>query len=128
MHKNHPVVCVQGPIVIFIAHNSGNFVCAVLKIYLPVFLIMKLCAPLSCFRKLDALRYTSGLSVLFVVFLMLMVLGFSLPPALRDPLGLHPCEGEEGTCVGDKPMIRVTTTTFQVFGIITNAYSCQSVS
>jgi amino acid permease len=59
----------------------------------PVWVLLgfALCAPLSCFRKLDALRYTSGLSVLFVVFLMLMVLCFSLP---GDPLGwgLHPCE------------------------------------
>ena len=91
-------------------------------------LSLQLVAPLSCFRKLDALRYTSGMSVLFVVFLMLMVLAFSLPPAWRDDLGLHPCEGASEGCVGDKPMFSVTTKTFQVFGIITNAYSCQSVN
>ena len=93
----------------------------------PVWVLLgfAMCAPLSCFRKLDALRYTSGLSVLFVLFLMLMVFIFAIPGD-----GLHPCEGvpSDETCVGDKPMISVTTKTFQVFGIITNAYSCQSVS
>lgn len=94
----------------------------------PVWVLLgfAVCAPLSCFRKLDALRYTSGLSVLFVLFLMVLVLLFSIPGVS----GLHPClrhdEEEEGECVGDMPMISLTTKTVQVFGIITNAYSCQS--
>ena len=92
----------------------------------PVWVLLgfALCGPLSCFRKLDALRFTSGLSVLFVLFLVVMIFAFSIPGN-----GLHPCEGvDDGeTCVGRKPLVSVTTKTFQVFGIITNAYSCQSV-
>lgn len=88
-----------------------------------VLLAFAVCFPLSCFRKLDALRYTSGLSVLFVLFLMLMILFYAIPGD-----GLHPCQSVDAgeVCVGEKPLISVSTTTFQVFGIITNAYSCQS--
>ena len=82
-------------------------------------------AGLSTLKKLDALKYTSGLSVMFVAFLTFMVLFFAIPGD-----GLHPCDLEDDgdDCVGDKPLVSVDNNTFRVFSIFTNAFSCQSVS
>lgn len=88
-----------------------------------IFLGFAVVAPLSCLRKLDALKYTSGLCVFFVVFLMFLVLFYSFPGD-----GLHPCDSGAGDdCIGSKPVFSVTFATFRVFSIFTNAYSCQSV-
>jgi amino acid permease len=82
-------------------------------------------APLSTLKKLDALKYTSGLCVLFVAFLTCMVLFFAIPGD-----GLHPCdfEDDDRECRGDRPLLSVDNNTFRVFSIFTNAFSCQSVS
>ena len=81
-------------------------------------------APLSCFHKMDALKFTSGLSVAFVLFLMVMVLLYSL-----DVDKLEPCTDDgddDGDCVGDKPMFSVTSDTFRVLSIFIFAFSCQT--
>mmetsp|Transcript_5018 Transcript_5018/g.7666 ORF Transcript_5018/g.7666 Transcript_5018/m.7666 type:complete len:462 (+) Transcript_5018:83-1468(+) len=81
-------------------------------------------APLSCFHKLDALKYTSGVSVLFVLFLMFLVLFYAIPGD-----GLHPCDlddDDDGDCVGDRPLISITNQTMRVFSIFVFAFSCQT--
>jgi amino acid permease len=86
-------------------------------------------APLSCFRKLDALKYTSGISVMFVIFLTLMVFLFAV-----HANDLDPCKEDDdpdddgGSCVGDKPLFSVNTNTFRVLSIFIFAFSCQTVS
>lgn len=84
-------------------------------------------APLSCFRKLDALKYTSGLSVMFVIFLTLMVFLFEIHANNLDPCQEDDDPDDDGTCVGDKPLISVTTNTFRVLSIFIFAFSCQTV-
>jgi len=81
-------------------------------------------APLSCFHKMDALKFTSGMSVSFVLFLMVMVLLYSL-----DIDGLDPCTDDgddDGECVGDKPMLSLDGNTFRVLSIFIFAFSCQT--
>jgi amino acid permease len=82
-------------------------------------------APLSCFQNLDALRFTSGLSVIFVLFLTMLVFSYSIPAQ-----GLDPCDHDDddnGQCRGSMPLISVTTNTFRVFSIFVLAFSCQTV-
>lgn len=81
-------------------------------------------APLSCFKKMDALKFTSGLSVAFVFFLMTLVFLYSLkieslPPCTDDG-------DDDGECKGDIPMFSITGNTFRVLSIFIFAFSCQT--
>ena len=81
-------------------------------------------APLSCFHKMDALRFTSGLSVAFVIFLMMMVLLYSFGIDTMEP-----CTDDgddDGECVGDKPWFSLDGNTFRVLSIFIFAFSCQT--
>lgn len=83
-----------------------------------------LVAPLSCFHKMDALKFTSGLSVAFVLFLMVMVVLYSLD---IDTLESCTDDGDDdGECVGDKPMFSLDGNTFRVLSIFIFAFSCQT--
>jgi amino acid permease len=93
-----------------------------------IFIGFAIVAPLSCFRNLDALKYTSGLSVLFVLFLTLMVFLFSVKAGNLDPCKTDDDPDDDGPCVGDKPLISVTSNTFRVLSIFIFAFSCQTVS
>lgn len=89
-----------------------------------IFIGFTVVAPLSCLKKLDALKFTSVLSVLFVLFLTLLVFLFSVPDD-----GFNPCnKDDDGVCEGDKKLFSFTNDTLRVFSIFTNAYACQSVS
>lgn len=82
-------------------------------------------APISCLQKLDALKFTSAMSVAFVLFVTFMVFLYSL-----DAPGLDKCAGfndEDGeSCTGDKVAATVTFDTFRVFGIFVFAFTCQT--
>ena len=87
-------------------------------------------APLSCFKKVDALKYTSGLSVMFVCFLTLLILLYSIPGDSLDPCSTDDDEGIEDnaeSCVGDKPMISITGNTFRVLSIYIYGLAVQPV-
>ena len=79
-------------------------------------------APLSCFHNLDALKYTSGLAVVFVLFLMCLVFAYSLPD-----VGLDAC-GDDHDCRGDMPLFALSGGTLRVLSIFIFAFSCQTVS
>lgn len=89
-----------------------------------------LVAPLSCFQKLDALKYTSSLSVMFVIFLTLIVFLYSVHAGTLDPCATDDDDPDnnDDECSGDKPYISLTTNTFRVFSIFIFAFSCQTVS
>jgi amino acid permease len=53
-----------------------------------VFVGFALCAPLALFKKLDHLKVTSTLSLLLVLFLVAIVVGYSAPGSVLDA-----CEG-----------------------------------
>lgn len=100
--------------------NSGFFV----ERYPWILLGFAVVAPLSCFHKMDALKFTSGLSVAFVVFLMLMVFFYWLGVGTLDSCTDDGDDDEE--CVGDKPMFSLTGNTFRVLSIFIFAFSCQT--
>lgn len=80
-------------------------------------------APLSCLRKLDALKYTSGLAIIFVVFLTFLILLF----AVNVP-GLDPCaDADDDQCGGEQELFTVNMNTFRVFSIFVFAFACQTV-
>ncbi|CAE7673250.1 avt5 [Symbiodinium microadriaticum] len=81
-------------------------------------------APLSCFHKLDALKYTSGLAVVFVLFLMCLVFVYSLPD-----VGLNACDtdDDDSECRGSMPLFEFSGGTLKVLSIFIFAFSCQTV-
>ena len=92
-----------------------------------------LVAPLAAQRRLDALRFTSGLSLGFVAFLCVLVIAYALGAgdacdvdddggddrSVRDYSGLRSkCGGKMAVAKGDADMLRVLT-------IFIFAYTCQ---
>lgn len=96
-----------------------------------IFIGFSIVAPLSCFKKVDALKYTSGLSVVFVCFLALLVLVYSIPGDNLDPCASDDDNGAEtgdsDSCVGDKPLASVTGDTFRVLSIYIYGLAVQPV-
>jgi amino acid permease len=81
-------------------------------------------APLSCFHKLDALKYTSGMAVFFVLFLTFLVLFYSVPVGDLDPCA---ADDDDEECRGSMPLISVTNNTLRTLSIFIFAFSCQTV-
>ena len=81
-------------------------------------------APLSAMKQLDALKWTSAISIVFVFFIAAVVFFYAM-----DLPDLDPCrdidDGDE--CVGDRVSATVTLDTVRVFGIFIFAYTCQTV-
>lgn len=90
-----------------------------------IFMGFAVVGPLSCFKRVDALKYTSGLSVMFVMFLAVLVFLYAIPS------GMDPCaydddeEHEDGTCVGNKVMAVVNVNTFRVLSIFVFGFAIQ---
>lgn len=89
-----------------------------------IFIGFAIVAPLSCFRKLDALKYTSAAAVIFVVFLTILVILFAC-----NIDSLDPCEDadDDGDCGGSQDLFVLDMNTFRVFSIFIFAFSCQTV-
>jgi len=89
-------------------------------------------APLSCLRSLDALRWTSGLSGIFLAFLLSLVVGYALPGLT----GLDPCAAslqvaagaELSDCHGDRAYVLVSTAALHVMPIFVFGFACQQNS
>jgi amino acid permease len=87
-------------------------------------------APLSSLKKLDALKWTSAISILFVFFIAAVVFFYAL-----DLPALDPCKSDndndddddDGECVGDRVAATLTLDTVRVFGIFIFAFTCQTV-
>lgn len=84
--------------------------------------------PLSCFKNLDALKFTSAMAIFFVVFIAALVVSYGASPNLK------PCSdddlddgADDESCVGKTHFITITTNTFRVLGVFIFAYSCQMV-
>lgn len=76
-------------------------------------------APLSCFKNLDALKWTSALAVFFVIFIALMIVTYAGDNALDK------CEDDGDDCVGATTNIAFSVDTIRVLGVFVYAYSCQ---
>lgn len=77
-------------------------------------------APLSCFKTIDALKYTSTLAMLFIGFIALLILTYAIDPSL-DPCG----NGTDG-CIGKKSFVVMNVNTFRIIGVFIFAFSCQT--
>jgi amino acid permease len=80
--------------------------------------------PISFFRQLKALRYTSFLSICFIIFLMFLIVLYS-----ADIDGLDPCATDDGTddkevCVGEKVNFKFDVETMKVFSIFIFGFTC----
>lgn len=112
--------------------NSGNGA-SVLKSRL-LWIVFGFCivAPLSTFKQLTALKYTSFLSISFICFLMLLVVLYS-----ANVSGLDPCASDDdnsssmltsstddGTCVGEKANFLFNVDTMKVLSIFVFGFTC----
>jgi len=83
-------------------------------------------APLSAMHRLDALKYTSGLSICFVAFLTIMVVVFAVPNSGADPCSSDDDDDDDGECRGDRQLATLTVDTMRVFSIFVFAFACQT--
>jgi len=98
-------------------------------------------APLSCLRSLHALRWTSGLSGVFLAFLLSLVIGYALPGLT----GLDPCtaslqsadaaassvellESSLSDCHGSRAYLLVSAAALHVMPIFVFGFACQQNS
>lgn len=88
--------------------------------YIWIFIGFCIVAPLSCFKNIDALKYTSAAAIVFVVFIACLVVSYAL-----DPSALPPCPDDDGTCKGDTTNAEFDMSTVGRLGIFIFAYSCQ---
>jgi amino acid permease len=82
-------------------------------------------APLSCLKDLHSLKYTSFISIGFVLFLVGVIVLYSL-----NIPGLDPCEDikQGDVCVGSKSNFIFNTNTLRVFSIYVFGFTCHQVS
>jgi amino acid permease len=84
-----------------------------------------LVAPLSCFQSLDALKYTSTLSITFIMFLTIIIILFTFPIST----GLDPCQHNVSSrgCRGHKDYLLFDLGTLRVLSVFVFGYTCQQV-
>ena len=85
-------------------------------------------SPICFFPSLDALKYTSSLSVVFAFFLSLVVVAFAFP----DISGLDACLEFQGggvltdpLCVGNRVNATLNKNTLHVISIVIFSFTCQ---
>ena len=94
-------------------------------------------APLSCFQSLNALKYTSSLSMIFIMFLAIIVVLFAFPyysrldPCLayadsRDSSSGNIIAGA-GVCTGAKELYHFDTNSLRALSVFVFGYTCQQV-
>lgn len=79
-------------------------------------------APLSCLQSLNALKYTSSLSIVFILFLSMLIVFYAL-----HVNGLDPCEGIDPNdiCIGERSYFVGNSKTLSIITIFVFGYTCQ---
>lgn len=85
-----------------------------------------LVGPLSCFKSLDALKFTNSLALGSVLFIAALVFAYSMD------IGLDPCLGIdndnlEGECYGETQFDTFSSGAVKYLGVFVFAYTCQMV-
>ena len=79
--------------------------------------------PISCFKTLDALKWTSAMAIFFVIFIAGLVFTYSVDTTLAR------CDDDTATdadaCIGDSAAVVANVNTLRVLGVFIFAYSCQ---
>ena len=103
---------------------------AMMELYLPnqwlqrntwVIIGFIFCAPLSCFSSLDALKWSSAISLVFLLFLAVVIVLYAFP----DLSGLDPCFGQISMCNGSKIFVGTDLDALKVISVFIFGYSCQ---
>lgn len=80
-------------------------------------------APLSCFSSLDALKWSSAISLLFVLFLTVVIVMYAFPAST----GLDSCFGQISDCKGSQSYNNFSVESMKVISVFIFGYSCQQV-
>lgn len=83
-------------------------------------------APLSCFESLDALKYTSSLSITFIMFLTIIIVMFAFP----NLSGFDPCQNSSDamSCKGEEEYFLLNWGSLRALSIFVFSYTCQQVN
>ena len=89
-----------------------------------LWIVIALCfaGPLSCFKNIDALKFTSTIAIGLVIFLALLFLVYAVDPSLDR------CDDDTNDCTGNKIVAKMDISTMKSLGVFVFAYSCQMVS
>lgn len=86
-----------------------------------VFLGFAIIVPFSCLKRLDALKFTSAVSVAFVYFLVIVVVAYAI-----GGNGFDPCESldDDETCKGNTSVFTLNLSTMHTLPIFIFGYTC----
>eukprot|EP00756_Hemistasia_phaeocysticola_P017396 Hpha_TRINITY_DN15535_c0_g1::TRINITY_DN15535_c0_g1_i1::g.109083::m.109083 len=80
--------------------------------------------PLSCLPRLDSLRYTSSMSMIFIAFVTVMVVLYKIAPE-----GMDPCEHLDGSlsggCVEDRKLFNWASECLKAITVFIFCFTCQ---
>lgn len=82
--------------------------------------------PLSCFNNIDALKWTSSLSLVFILLIAVLVILYSIP---NNGTILDPCPPDQYTdrsyCTSEKKSFNLEINSLKVFPIFVFGFTCQ---
>ena len=78
--------------------------------------------PLACFRSLNALRFTSTISILFISALSIIITLYGFLPTTFNPCG--PTTTNPADCKGNTYNISLTLSTLKVFPVFIFSFTC----
>lgn len=87
-----------------------------------ILLAFSFIAPLSYCESLDALKYTSGMSLLFILYLVFVVILFAIPSYDADG---GTCGSEQHPCRGAIQANNLSVATLQILPVYIFGYTCQ---
>lgn len=81
--------------------------------------------PLSCLRSLNALRFTSSISILFVSTLAVLITLYAFVPSTFDPCPTPPAHSDDNNaCKGSTYDVNLSLDTMKVFPVFIFAFTC----
>lgn len=105
--------------------SDNVFISIVVDFYLYVrisIFVVCIVFPLACQRSLNSLRFTSSFSIIFVIFLTIVIIIYATIPSL------DPCAGYSITtisqCRGDTQLISFTKNTLKILSIFIFGFTC----
>jgi len=84
-------------------------------------------SPLCCFHSIDALKWTSSISLLFILMITVLVVLYSIPNngTLWDPCPIDITNGIQEKCTSEVTTWNVGINSLKVFPIFVFAFTCQ---
>ena len=84
-------------------------------------------SPICCFHSIDALKWTSSISLLFILMITVLVVLYSIPNngTLLDPCPIDITNGIQEKCTSEVSPWNVSINSLKVFPIFVFAFTCQ---